>query len=130
MESIIHFPAGKPQYPQEPDSKRMCGDGRLETLAQAPRSPHLRAKFVKFKNGGYTKWHCHQGGEQVLYVTEGNGFVQADGQPKIRLHVGDRVYIPEGIWHRHGALEGEEGKFVHLAITTGETKYREHDSCG
>ena len=52
MESIILFPACKPRYPREPYKKGMCEDGRLETLDQAPGSPHLRAKFVKFRKGG------------------------------------------------------------------------------
>lgn len=109
-----------------PDATKMCGDGRIEQLADAPASPALRSAYVKFTDGAYTKWHSHTG-EQLLIATSGKGFVQLRGQPIQELHEGDRVFIPADVWHRHGAIEG--GTFIHLAVTTGETQWDDGDPC-
>jgi len=111
---------------QEPDHTKMCGDGQIEDLPGMHSHPFMRALYVRFKKGAYTKWHCHTG-EQILIAIEGKGFVEFEGQPDIQIAVGDRVYVPAGLWHRHGALEGET--LVHLAITTGDTQWRTDDPC-
>jgi quercetin dioxygenase-like cupin family protein len=125
LDAIIHFPAAKLTF-KDIDAERMCGDGRLEALEGVPASPHMRAVFVRFQEGGHTKWHRHEG-EQVLYATEGSGFVQLKGQEEIALHEGDRAYIPERFWHRHGAVPDES--FVHFAITVGNTEWQRNDPC-
>jgi len=120
----MFFPASKVNY-GETDPDKMCGEGLIEVLEHAPNSPNLRAAYVKFVNGAHTKWHYHTG-EQMLLATQGTGFVEFQGLPDIRLQQGDRVFIPAGVWHRHGAA-GE--KLIHLAVTTGETIWDKKDSC-
>jgi quercetin dioxygenase-like cupin family protein len=123
--AIIHFPAAEPAF-KEVDTERMCGDGRLEELEGVSSGPHMRAVLVRFQEGGHTKWHRHEG-EQMLYALEGKGFVQSEGQEEILLQRGDRAYIPERLWHRHGSLPEEN--LVHLAITVGNTEWRKDDPC-
>ncbi len=121
------YPGGDPVY-QDPDSEKMCGDGRIEKLEDAPSSSTLRSIFVSFRDGGFTKWHWHSG-EQILYVIEGHGFVELADTPKRRVHigVGDRFRIPARRWHRHGARRGHD--LLHLAIATGSTHWWEDDPC-
>jgi len=121
----MYYPAGEINYGQ-PDPKKMCGDGRIEELAHAPASPHLRTVHVKFVDGARTKWHYHNG-DQWLLPTEGEGFVEFKGLPVLELRKGDRVFIPMGVWHRHGAVDGET--LSHIAVTSGETVWDIKDPC-
>lgn len=115
----MYYPANTIHY-GEIDSERMCDDGRVEELERGPQSPYLRALYAKFTNGGHTKWHYHDGG-QVLIGIEGKGFVELQGLPIVNLNINDRVIIPAGAWHRHGAIKDE--MLVHLAVTTGKTTW-------
>ena len=119
----------KIEFEPEPDGCKMCGDARLEKLPNAPASPNMRATFVRFEAGAYTKWHWHEG-TQLLYGTEGKGFVELEGMKGMRdfeIDKGTRVFIPPGVWHRHGATR--EGRFMHLAVTTGRTHWRKRSAC-
>lgn len=53
---------------------------------------------VTFTPGSRTFWHTHEEG-QVLYVTQGCGLIQSEGQAPMRLQVGDVVHIPGGEKH-------------------------------
>lgn len=121
----MYYPAGAIKYAKR-DSKRMCGDGCIEELDDAPVSPAMRAANVKFVDGAFTKWHYHTD-EQLLLGTDGEGFVELQGHPIVAIGKGDRVLIPTGVWHRHGAAEKQT--FGHLAVTSGETKWDDKDSC-
>lgn len=91
-----------------------------ESQPYLPSSPEVRAFYVKFENGGRTKWHYHTE-MQILVVKDGDGFVEEKGHPSFDIFPGDRIYIPRNVWHRHGAKEGK--MMVHLAINVGETKW-------
>jgi len=119
----MYYAAGEIKY-VEPDPTEMCGDGRKEKLDYAPAPPNLRAEYVRFVEGAHTKWHYHTG-EQLLMPTAGTGFVEFRGLPLLEMRSGDRVLIPAGVWHRHGALQGQT--MTHLAVTTGETKWPQSD---
>ena len=121
----MFYPTSEIKY-GKPDPTKMCGDGTIEAFERAPASPYLRASYVKFVNGAHTKWHYHTG-EQMLLATQGKGFVEFQGLPSLEIGEGDRVFIPTGLWHRHGAVEGET--LVHLAVTTGETIWDKADPC-
>ena len=101
----MYYPAGKIKYAM-PDPAKMCGDGHTEELERAPQSPYLRAVHVKFVDGARTKWHYHSRA-QILMATQGQGFVELRGLPVVSIYENDRVIIPAGVWHRHGAVEGE-----------------------
>jgi len=121
----MYYAATKIKY-RSTDLEKMCGDGHIEKLEHAPNSLPFRALYVEFVDGAHTKWHYHEG-EQILVGMKGKGFVQFEGLEKQELHVMDRVFIPTGTWHRHGAKEGET--LVHLAITIGETIWETNDPC-
>lgn len=106
--------------------KNVCGEGFMEECEQEPASPALRAAFVKFVDGAYTKWHYHTG-EQMLLATEGQGFVEYQDRPVLTIREGARVFIPPGIWHRHGALD--KSTLVHLAVTYGDTQWDDEHPC-
>jgi quercetin dioxygenase-like cupin family protein len=121
----MYYAAGEIKY-AEPDPKRMCGDGRIEELDHAPDSPYLRAAHVRFVDGAHTKWHYHTG-EQLLMPTDGLGFVEFRGLPLLQIRSGDRVFVPAGVWHRHGTRKGQT--MTHIAVTTGETVWAPSDDC-
>ncbi len=95
----MFYPTGEIKY-GKPDPTKMCADGTIEALEQAPSSPYLRASYVKLMNGAHTKWHYHTG-KQMLLATQGKGFVEFQGLPSLEIGEGDRVFIPAGLWHRH-----------------------------
>jgi len=125
---IIHVPGAEEEKINYKENKEgnMCGKVHQEILPGLPSSPYTRASFVKFDNGAFTKWHYHTG-MQILLVKRGTGFVEQKGYPSFDINPGDRIYIPENSWHRHGAKDGYE--LVHLAITTGGTIWDKADPC-
>jgi len=70
---------------------------------------------VTFEPGARNNWHSHEGG-QILLVTGGVGYYQADGQPAQILREGDSVMIEPGVKHWHGATP--DSWFAHIAIAT------------
>ena len=75
---------------------------------------HARFGNVSFEPSARTNWHSHPGG-QVLFITEGQGYYQALGQPARILRKGDHVEIPPNVVHWHGA--GPDTEFAHIAIS-------------
>ena len=77
---------------------------------------------VTFEPGCRNNWHIHRaksGGGQILLVTGGRGWYQAEGEPARALFPGDVVVIPAGVKHWHGAAK--DSWFSHLAVeVTGE----------
>ncbi len=84
-----------------PDSY-FTGSATLRPLAN-PVAPG-RASFgeVTFAPGARSHWHTHPAG-QTLYVLDGCGLTQQEGEPVMRICKGDTVYAPPGVKHWHGA---------------------------
>jgi quercetin dioxygenase-like cupin family protein len=91
-------------------NENMCGYGFIEMLKETLASPQLRSAFVRFDYGAYTKWHYHTG-EQMLLIVEGEGFVECEDRPTLKVNPGARIYIPAGVRHGHGA---QKGMNIHL----------------
>src|SRR5581483_9281292 len=101
-----------------------CGpapDGDLEYFTghvthlrlHAPDGAHpSNVSVVRFDCGVRGSWHTHSGG-QVVHVLEGEGLVQARGEPVVRLRPGDTVCLDAGEEHWHGAASGSE--LAHMA---------------
>jgi quercetin dioxygenase-like cupin family protein len=84
--------------------------GRFKREAPA----RVTGAIVAFEPGGYTIWHSHPLG-QTLIVTEGSGYVQAEGGPPVRkLAKGDIAWTPPGVKHWHGAAPATS--MTHVAI--------------
>lgn len=72
---------------------------------------------VTFEPGARSKWHSHPAG-QILLATDGVGYYQEKGQPKVTLRKGDVIKCPPNIPHWHGA--SPDTAFVQVAITGRE----------
>lgn len=69
---------------------------------------------VTFEPGCRNNWHIHHKGGQILLVTYGSGWYQAEGEKAVKLSAGDVVNIPPEVKHWHGAAK--DSAFVHLAV--------------
>jgi quercetin dioxygenase-like cupin family protein len=78
---------------------------------------------VHFRPCAHTAWHRHTLG-QTLFVTEGEGFVQARNGALVRIRPGDVIRIAPDEEHSHGATATRF--MTHLALTEGETIWGAH----
>ena len=62
----------------------------------------IGAAAVHFAPGARTAWHTHPTG-QTIWVTEGVGLCQREGEPIEEIRPGDRVFFEPGENHWHGA---------------------------
>lgn len=110
------FPLGKKV------KANFVGDAYLQMVFTDPAPLNTAIGNVTFAPGARNNWHAHHVG-QVLLVTGGQGWYQAEGQPAQLLQTGDVVNIPPNVKHWHGATK--DSWFVHLAMTPGETDWLE-----
>ncbi|GHC94801.1 (R)-mandelonitrile lyase [Novosphingobium pokkalii] len=80
---------------------------------QRPAPSRVSGAIVHFEPGARTHWHTHPAG-QTLIVTEGVGWTQIDGGPKLEFHAGDILWCPAEHRHWHGATL-DQG-MTHIAI--------------
>lgn len=69
--------------------------------------------LVCFEPGARTAWHSHPLG-QTLIVTEGVGWTQIEGGPKLEFYAGDILWCPAEHRHWHGATPHQS--MTHIAI--------------
>jgi len=95
--------------------------GKVTISGQFQREAPSRVSgaFVHFEPGARTAWHTHPLG-QTLIVTEGVGWTQIEGGPKIEFHAGDIMWCPPEHKHWHGATAHEA--MTHLAIQESKTE--------
>lgn len=77
----------------------------------------VSVSHVTFEPETRNHWHIHDGGYQILLVTEGEGCYQEEGRPARHLKAGDVVVTHDGVKHWHGATRSSW--FSHIAITAG-----------
>lgn len=87
-----------------------------------PAEDGVLVNTVTFLPGARTYWHHHEGG-QLLQVSQGSGWVCADGGLPQRIEAGDVVHIAAGERHWHGG--GADSLMSHTAISLGETVWQE-----
>jgi quercetin dioxygenase-like cupin family protein len=80
---------------------------------QRPDPSRVGGAIVHFEPGARTAWHSHPAG-QTLIVTEGVGWTQIEGGPKLEFHAGDILWCPAEHKHWHGATPHEA--MTHIAI--------------
>jgi quercetin dioxygenase-like cupin family protein len=95
----------------------------IDAIAQGQGPSPLSLGSVHFTPCARTAWHRHTLG-QTLYVTEGEGFVQARGGPLTRIRPSDVIVTPPGGWHWYGATPNSF--MTHFALTEGDTEWGEH----
>lgn len=74
---------------------------------------HASGGRVTFAPGADSAWHTHARG-QLLATTDGIGWVQEAGGPKLEIRAGDVVWTPAGVKHWHGATATTS--VTHIAI--------------
>ncbi len=104
------FPQGE-KLPEQ-FSQYFIGQAWLARLTADP-ALNCPVSNVTFEPGCRNNWHSHSGG-QLLIVTAGRGYYQAQGRPARELHPGDVVEIPADAVHWHGAAPASW--FAHLAV--------------
>ncbi|WP_336980492.1 (R)-mandelonitrile lyase [Brevundimonas nasdae] len=89
--------------------------GRVTISGQFQRETPSRVggAIVHFEPGARTAWHVHPLG-QTLIVTEGVGWTQIEGGPKLEFHAGDILWCPPEHKHWHGATP--HAAMTHIAI--------------
>ncbi len=89
--------------------------GRVTISSQFQRVAPSRVggAIVRFEPGARTAWHVHPLG-QTLIVTEGVGWTQIEGGPKLEFHAGDILWCPPEHKHWHGATP--HAAMSHIAI--------------
>lgn len=89
--------------------------GRVTISGQFQREAPSRVggAVVRFEPGARTAWHVHPLG-QTLIVTEGVGWTQIEGGPKLEFRAGDVLWCPPEQKHWHGATP--HAAMTHIAI--------------
>lgn len=95
----VYRSTGKPV--ERPGSTFTGAVGITGPLALAQGSK-FRTSIVTFAAGARTHWHSHPAG-QLLVVTSGHGWIQAEGQPVRAIAAGDVIWTEPGVKHWHGA---------------------------
>lgn len=105
------------------DRANFTGEARARPLMNAPSPPlPANAVVVRFDPGVRNYWHAHAGG-QLLYVIEGEGWVQSRGQAPQRIRTGDVVAADPNEEHWHGA--GSSAPMAHISVAIGDTRWLE-----
>ncbi|MFC0081319.1 cupin domain-containing protein [Aciditerrimonas ferrireducens] len=116
------------EQPSKPPTSKgsaatFTGDVWIDPITRGLPLSQLNVAVVRFSPGARTAWHSHEGG-QTLYVTEGQGLVQARGQQVVELKPGDVIFAPDGEEHWHGA--DPDHFMTHLSITEGAPHWGAH----
>lgn len=109
LKTVPVFPKG-----EKITSKNFSGTVWLNMMGASDSTLHTSFGNVTFEPKARTNWHSHPGG-QILFITEGQGYYQAKGQPARLLRKGDVVEIPRNVVHWHGAAPDSE--FSHIAVS-------------
>lgn len=106
----------EPAFPkgEKITNNNFAGTAYLYLMGASDTTLHTSFGNVTFEPKARTNWHSHPGG-QILFITEGQGYYQAKGQPARLLCKGDVVEIPRNVVHWHGAAPDFE--FSHIAVS-------------
>lgn len=89
------------------------GRVRIDSPFSASAPGRVGGAIVTFEPGARTDWHTHPLG-QTLIVTQGQGWIQKEGEAPETINPGDIVWIPENVRHWHGATR--QTAMTHIAI--------------
>ncbi len=97
----------------EGPAENFTGKATITGQFQREAPSRVSGAIVHFEPGARTAWHTHPAG-QTLIVTEGVGWTQIAGGPKLEFHAGDIVACPPDKRHWHGATDTQA--MTHVAI--------------
>jgi 4-carboxymuconolactone decarboxylase len=86
----------------------------VESPFRGSGDSRLGGATVTFQPSARTHWHIHPRG-QLLIVTKGEGWVQAEGEPVRVIKGGDVVWTAPGVKHWHGATM--TSSMTHVAVS-------------
>lgn len=89
------------------------GKATITGQFQRAAPSRLTGAIVHFEPGARTAWHSHPL-DQTLIVTEGVGWTQVEGGPRLEFYAGDVLWCPAEHKHWHGATPREG--MTHIAI--------------
>jgi quercetin dioxygenase-like cupin family protein len=119
-ESIHNQRVIKMEIKRKDDLKTVTGPaeyftGKATITGQFQREAPSRVSgaIVHFEPGARTAWHTHPLG-QTLIVTEGVGWTQIEGGPKLEFYAGDILWCPPEHKHWHGATS--TAAMTHIAV--------------
>ncbi|WP_419816555.1 carboxymuconolactone decarboxylase family protein [Glacieibacterium sp.] len=101
------------QAPTALPASYFTGSARMTSLFKGTGEARLGRATVSFQPGAHTNWHTHPLG-QLLIVTEGRGWVQAEGEAVREMTPGDVIWIAPGVRHWHGATRSSP--VTHVAV--------------
>jgi len=78
------------------------GDVWLKEISGADSIFNSSIAIATFGIGARLDWHKHPGG-QILMFTEGEGYYQEKGKPKLKIRKGETVKCLPNVEHWHGA---------------------------
>jgi quercetin dioxygenase-like cupin family protein len=118
---------------QKGPEEYFTGSVRIDPLSQTYEPSRVGCALVTFEPGARSAWHRHPLG-QTLVVTQGCGWVQSEGGPKVEIRAGDVVWCPPNERHWHGATsttamshiaiqEALDGKAVEWMEKVGDEQY-------
>lgn len=105
------------QNPVAAPAANFTGSAVVTSPFKGTGGARLGGATVTFQPGAHTKWHTHPLG-QLLIVTEGRGWVQAEGEAVREVTPGDVVWIAPGMKHWHGATR--TSAMTHVAVAEAE----------
>ena len=105
------------QEPKPGPSDYFTGSVSVASPFKGTGDARLGGATVTFQPGARTNWHTHPLG-QLLIVTHGTGWVQAEGKPVQAMKPGDTVWIAPGIRHWHGAAR--DSAMTHVAVAEAQ----------
>lgn len=111
MSDIQVVPAGQETKPGPADY--FTGSVSVASPFKGSGEARIGGATVTFQPGARTNWHTHPLG-QLLIVTHGAGWVQAEGKPAQAMKPGDTVWIAPGLKHWHGAAH--DSAMTHVAV--------------
>lgn len=92
--------------PNDAYAQYFIGKSYLNPLTDPTKTQFIAN--VTFEPGCRNNWHIHKaekGGGQILLVTDGRGWYQAEGEEPQELLPGTTVFIPANVKHWHGAAK-------------------------
>jgi quercetin dioxygenase-like cupin family protein len=117
----VEIASRKPSFKGPADC--FTGEVWIDPVGQGDKPSQWALNAVHFSPGARSAWHCHSGG-QTLYVTDGEGLVQARGGDVVTIRPGDVIRTPDAEWHWHGATS--VNFMTHLSITEGDAQWGDH----
>ncbi|WP_440957477.1 cupin domain-containing protein [Oceanicaulis sp. LC35] len=98
-------------------AETFSGQVQINGLFTAPSPAEISTGTVTFEAGARTHWHTHPLG-QLLIVTDGEGWIQIEGEARQDIRTGDMVWIEPHKNHWHGAQADKS--MTHIAIQQSE----------